>query len=471
VSFDPYQRIAELEAAVAERDARIAKRESLLAIALARIDELEARLKRNSKNSDTPPSADRPGAPKPPPNTKASGRKRGGQPGHPGSHRGSVVPDSVVDHFPAACDHCQSALTPADTSDPLRHQVTELPPICIEVVEHRLHRLACPDCGKHSRASLPVGIPTSQFGPRITAAVALLSGRFRISRREVSALFAELFGGGLSVGSVQALCERVSVAITVPVAEVADHIEASPVVHADETGWRHQGKRHWLWMASSKSATVFKIHRKRGHEGCDSVLSRSYAGIVVSDRWSVYKRYENRALCHAHLLRNWTAVAECKNADAKRLGKWAVSETLCLLRWHRQVRDGTITLAGLQRRMRLLKGRYAKLLEQAKVSRHKRTKRLAKQLQAQWDALWTFASTPGVDPTNNHGERQIRPAVLHRKGSLGTWSDAGARFLERAMTVAATAKLQGVRLLDFLHAACTASLTQQAPPSLFAAAN
>jgi hypothetical protein len=148
---------------------------------------------------------------------------------------------------------------------------------------------------------------------------------------------------------------------------------------------------------------------------------------------------------------------ECKNPDAKRLGAWAVSETLCLLRWHHQVRDGTITLDGLQRRMWLLKGRYAKLLEMAKASRHKRTRKMGRELTAQWDALWTFASTPDVDPTNNHGERQIRPAVLHRKGSLGTWSDAGARFLERAMTVAATAKLQGVRLLDFLHAACNAA--------------
>jgi transposase len=438
VSFDPYQRIAELEAAVAERDARITKLEAALAAALARIDDLEARLNRNSKNSNTPPSANPPGAAKPSPK-KPTGRQQGGQPGHPGTHRASVVPDAVIDHFPVACGHCRSTLPPVITDDPVRHQVTELPPVCVTVTEHRLHRLTCPDCGKYTRAMRPVGVPSGQFGLRLTAIVAMLSSRFRVSRREVSALFADLFGGGLSVGSVQALCERVSAAITVPVAEVAAHIEASPVVHADETGWRHQGKKHWLWMASSKTATVFKIHRQRGHQGCDEILSREYAGIVVSDRWSVYKRYPNRALCHAHLLRNWTGLAECKNPDAKRLGAWAVSETLCLLRWHRQVRDGTITLDGLQRRMWLLKGRYAKLLEMAKASRHKRTRKMGRELTAQWDALWTFASTPDVDPTNNHGERQIRPAVLHRKGSLGTWSDAGARFL------------------DFLHAACNAA--------------
>jgi transposase len=350
VSFDPYQRIAELEAENAELRATVSRLETALTKALSRIDDLEARLNRNSKNSNTPPSANPPGVSKPAPK-KPTGRKPGGQPGHPGSHRASVVPDSVIDHFPAACGHCHSGLNPAGTDDPIRHQVTELPPICVTVVEHRLHRLTCPDCGKGTRATLPAGVPTSQFGPRLTAIVAMLSGRFRVSRREVSVLFEELFGGGLSVGSVQALCERVSAAITIPVAEVAAHIEASPVAHADETGWRHQGTKHWLWMASSKTATIFHIHRQRGHKGCDGVLSRTYAGIVVSDRWHVYKRYEKRALCHAHLLRNWTALAQRKNADAKRLGKWAVSETLCLLRWHRQVRDGTISLDGLRRRM------------------------------------------------------------------------------------------------------------------------
>jgi transposase len=474
---DPYARIAELEEAVAERDAviaaqaiRITDLEALVVKLMARIDELERQINRNSGNSSTPPSANPPNAPKPPPK-KPSGRKPGGQTGHRGSNRALVKPDKVVDHFPGACGRCQAALTETIDAEPVRHQVTDLPPICVETVEHRLHASHCKDCGTTTRATLPTDVPTGQFGPRLIAMVAGLSGRLRVSRREAAFVCTEMFGTRLSVGTVQAMCEWASAALCGTVAEVAQVMQAAPVVYADETGWRHAGKKHWLWMVSSKAATVFKIQAGRGHEALDHLLSRAYPGIVVSDRWHVYNRYPLRGLCHAHLLRNWAEIAECKDPEAKRLGEWAVSETYCLLRWHRQVREGVMTLEGLQQRMRLLKGRYAKILRLAKASSHKRTRTMGTQLEGHWDSLWTFASTPGVDPTNNHGEQQIRPAVLWRKGSFGTWGEAGKVFVERMLTVAATAKQQGVRFLDFLVAACQARLTGQAAPSLFAQAH
>jgi transposase len=458
---DPYARIAELEEALAQRDALIAK-------LMERIEELERQIGRNSRNSSTPPSANPPSAPPPPPK-KPTGRKRGGQPGHPGNHRAMVVPDDTVDHFPGACGHCQRALPDTLEEHPARHQVTELPLICVTTVEHRLHAVSCQACGKRTRASLPDDVPTGQFGPRLIAAVAAFSSRYRGSRREVSALSADLFGTHLSVGTIQAMCEWASDATIPAVTEIAAETQGAPVVYVDETGWRHLGKKAWLWMLSSKTATMFKIHAKRGHDGLDPLLSRTYPGIVVSDRWHVYNRYQRRGLCHAHLLRNWAEIAECKDPEAKRLGAWAVSETYCLLRWHRHVREGTMTLEGLQQRMRLLKGRYAKILRLAQASSHARTRTMGKELQKHWESLWTFATTPGVDPTNNHGEQQIRPAVLWRKGSFGTWGEAGKVFVERMLSVAATAKQQRKRFLDFLIAACEAKLTGQTPPRLLGA--
>ena len=467
---DPHARIAELEEQLAQRDQRIADLEALVVKLLARIDDLERQVNRNSRNSSTPPSANPPNTPPALPK-KPSGRKRGGQPGHPGHHRAMVAPDAVIDHFPGTCGHCHGALPHTADADPVRHQVTELPPICVETTEHRLHEVCCPACGTRTRASLPAEVPAGHFGPRLVAMVAGLSSRFRLSRREVVVLCRELFGTDLSVGTVQAMCEWASQAVATPVQEAAEVVQEAEVVYADETGWRHQGQRAWLWMVSSKAATVFKIHAKRGHDGLDGLLSRAYAGIVVSDRWHVYNRYKRRGLCHAHLLRNWQAVAECKDPDAQRLGAWAVAETYCLLRWHRQVREGLLTLAELQPRMRLLKGRYKKILTLAKASGHARTRRMGRELEGHWDSLWTFAQTPGVDPTNNHGEQQIRPAVLLRKGTFGTWGDDGKVFVERMLTIAATAKLQGVRFLDFLAIACQAMLTGQPPPSLFAPAH
>ena len=219
MSFDPHQRIAELELALEARNQTIVRLELALAAAVARIEELEARLNRNSKNSNTPPSANPPGAPKTTVQKK-SGKKQGGQPGHPGHHRAIVSPDVVVDHFPTACHECQASL-PESNEVYRAHQVTEIPPVCVIVTEHRLHRTHCPHCGHLNRADLPAGIPIGQFGPRLTAAVAMLSGRYRQSRREVASVLEQLFGLSLSVGAIQTLCENAAKALAPIREEVA----------------------------------------------------------------------------------------------------------------------------------------------------------------------------------------------------------------------------------------------------------
>ena len=123
-----------------------------------RVEELEARLKQNSTNSSRPPSSDPPGTPAPPPRPP-SGRRRGAQPGHPAHQRALLPPeqvDQVVAHWPARCRHCQTPLSTASewvVGEPIRHQVTELPPVRAEVTEHQLHRVRCRDCGGETRAS------------------------------------------------------------------------------------------------------------------------------------------------------------------------------------------------------------------------------------------------------------------------------------------------------------------------------
>ena len=169
-----------------------------------RIADLERRLNRNSRNSSTPPSQDPPGAPQPK-RPDPSGRSQGAQTGHRGKGR-KLLPveavDQVVDHWPArcGCGHCF-----AETGEPARHQVTELPEIAVQVTEHRLHRRRCPGCGSTTRAELPVDVPTGAFGPRMEAAVAALAIRNRVSRRDTVELARELFGAGLASGTVDAI--------------------------------------------------------------------------------------------------------------------------------------------------------------------------------------------------------------------------------------------------------------------------
>src|SRR5215207_2139533 len=157
----------------------------------ARVAELEAKLNQNSTNSSKPPSSDPPAVKRAPPKAK-SGKAAGGQPGHPKHERALVErPDHVHDCRPAACRRCARPLA-GDDPDPLRHQVTDLPPVRPVVTEYRRHRLTCPGCGATTCGGLPAGV-AGRDGPRLRAAGALLTGAFRLSKAQAARLLTDLF--------------------------------------------------------------------------------------------------------------------------------------------------------------------------------------------------------------------------------------------------------------------------------------
>src|SRR3954463_9903703 len=206
-------------------DATPAAAQTLILTLQARVCELEARLGQDSSNSSRPPSSEPPQAPvrpKPPP----SGRKRGGQPGHRGACRG-LLPveqvDEVVVVVPEACRHCEQPLpelTGRHHARVWRHQVVELLPLAVRVTEYQMAVRRCPACGKHTRADLPPGVPRRPFGTRLTAVVALLSGRYRLSRREVRQLLQDLWAVRVSLGAVVRQEQAQSAALA-PVVEEA----------------------------------------------------------------------------------------------------------------------------------------------------------------------------------------------------------------------------------------------------------
>lgn len=367
------------------------------------------------------------------------------------------TPDETIDHFPNVCRCCGSPFDHEDVpiGAPIRHQVEELPVVRPIVIEHRLFRRKCRKCRKKTRAALPPGVPSGSFGSRLMAAVAMLSGKFRLTRRELPKILEDLFGVMLSVGTVQRICEDVSEGLAEPADKIAAIVAKAPIANADETSWRTRGGRSWMWVATSKTATSFRIHKKRGAEGLANLLPADFDGLLGVDRWKPYERFR-RTLCHAHLLRNWREIRERMHPEAKRLGKWAESETERLLKFHAMYRAGEISRDGLKTRMRMLKARYWRLLGQALECGDKKTMSLANELDRQWHELWAYLGTEGAEPTNNVAERQLRPVVLWRKGSFGSWSDAGERFVERSMTIVATAKQIGADVFGYLHHACEA---------------
>jgi len=438
----------------------------------AEIATLRERVNRNSRNSSQPPSSDGPEVPRKSRQRTGSGRKRGGQKGHKGATRKLVPVEQVKAAHnvkPDVCRRCGHELTGED-AEPYRHQVTEVPPVVAEVTEYRLHTLICSECGAETRPNLPPGVPQGAFGPRLQGMVSLLSGRYHLSKRDITEVMVDFFQADVSLGSVPALEQRTSEAISAPVEEARQYVQQQPVAHLDETGWREVHQRAWLWVAATKLVTVFLIQLSRGGQVVKKILGETFQGIVVSDRWSAYNWLSTllRQLCWAHLIRDFQSFVE-RGGESQRIGEALLAQADLMFQWWHEVRDGTMSRITFQEQMQAVQKQVGELLRQGKSCDHNKTAGTCRDILKREEALWTFVRVEGVEPTNNLAERQLRPNVLWRKGSFGTQSEAGSRFAERIMTVVATLKQQHRNVLDYLTEACDAANWGRRAPSLLPA--
>jgi transposase len=294
--------------------------------------------------------------------------------------------------------------------------------------------------------------------------VALLSGRYRLSRREARQVLRDLWGVELALGTVVRLEQAQSAALAPVLAELQAALPRERAVGMDESGWRERGKRGWLWTTVASGFTVCRIAASRGAKEVSALLGDEYAGVVGCDRWSAYRRWR-RALCHSHLQRAFQGLVDRGGAAAP-IGRWGVAEERRLFALWRQFRSGALERPTLRRRLVPLQARFGRLLWRGEACGDRQAAALCRDLNASWEALWRFASAEGVEPTNNAAERALRPAVLWRKGSFGSQSALGSRFAERMLSVAATCRQQGRDLLALLISALEAALSGTVPPSL-----
>jgi transposase len=391
--------------------------EQLIAELNQQVRILKARLDQNSTTSSKPPSTDPSGIKRWPPEPPAR-KRRGRQNGHPRRIRALVPPEpvsSVTDCKPDECRRCGHPLSGHDP-EPRRHQGAELPPIEPEVPEYRLHRLSGPHGKTVTCGVLPDGVPRTLFGPRRHAALRVLTGAYRLSKRPVVPLGSDLLGLTISLGMI-AKRERITAAVLEqPVSELAEAVKTAEAANIDETGWRESGRKAWLWVVVASVGIVFRIARSRAGAVAQDLLGKQPRPIVISDRCPGYEGIDLKArqICWAHLRRDMQAMID-RDGDGAEVGRRLRWQSDKLFEaWHK-ARDGSLRPSTFLQTEARLRPMVRSSLERGAACAGPKTATTCAELLRLWECLWTFTRVEGVEPTNHAAERALRHAVIGRR--------------------------------------------------------
>jgi transposase len=400
--------------------------------------ELKRRLGMNSTNSSKPPSSDSPFT-KPAPKSlqRKSGRKPGGQPGHPGSTLALVEdPHERRRHEPGPCTGCGADLADAPEVGMERRQVFDLPPMTVQVTEHQLIARLCA-CGATTCGAAPEGVAApAQYGPRVTAIVLYLyAGQFLSKKRTAQAL-AELFGTPVSDATVASMSARAAAGLDGFLTEVGDRIAEAEVAGFDETGLRVAGKLAWVHCARTSRYTLITCHPKRGRDGInDAGFLGRFRGVAVHDAWAPYDTYVDAAhqLCCAHAQRELAAVTDLAGPDVDWC--WATQAADALIAMQKLVGEAITAGAdaidpdALDKQVQLYRSAARIGLTQTAARSStvmKKHHALARRLRDRQDDYLRFTANWRVPADNNGSERDIRMIKLRQKvsGCLRTLTGA-----------------------------------------------
>lgn len=410
---------------------------------------LKEKLNTNSSNSSQPPSQDpfRKRRPK-----KSTGRKQGGQPGHSG-HRRTMYPADqvqlVLNLKPTECPNCKSKTFSEEVVSTDVRQVLELPDAPPQITQYNIHTCRCGSCGKHVKADIP---PEAKygFGPRLMGFVTSLTGEFRLSKRQVTALVGKI-GIKICSGSVCKIHERASDILKGPYDEIKEHTLQQHHLNADESSWKTLTEKRWLWIGHGKDSVFFKIKPSRSSQAFQEIFG-AFKGGLTTDRYGGYNTHEGpQQLCWSHADRDFEKIASREVVD-KFIGESLLDCKKTVFDFWHQFKDGLINRAELIRVIEAGPKEHVRVLLKAGAVHEdcmNKTKATCADFFNRFEMLWVFIYTEGVEPTNNAAERGLRHGVIWRKLSNGSQSEAGERFVERVMTVAMTLKLQAKNTFDY----------------------
>ena len=443
----------------------------------AQMTALEAKvaaLEKNSGNSSKPPSSDFGKKPKSKPivDKGGSGRKRGGQPGHP-PHFRDPFDDADVKYtelFCTECPDCHGALTRSKQPPKVIQQIElPLPAEMISIVGVRAHAGWCRKCKQvHYAAFDEASQRAGLFGPRLTALIGYLKGVCHCSYTTIRRFVRDLFDVRISRGYFAKIIAKIGASLEGAYTDLLNRLPSQDRLNVDETGHKDYKTRMWTWCFRASLFTLFKIDSSRGSEVLLKVLGEEFNGILGCDYFSAYRKYMNDTgvllqFCLAHFLRDVRFLTEHPDAKNRAYGQRVLA---CLRTLFGVIRD---------------KDQYSQLdfanaLEDAgnelhaevvyRVPKTREAKNLAKRFHKHGDSYLRFITTPGLEPTNNLAEQAIRFVVIDRKITQGSRGDTGQRWLERIWTAIATCTQTGQSIFTFLHRTVTAFFQGEPTPTL-----
>ncbi|HEY9823869.1 MAG TPA: IS66 family transposase [Stenomitos sp.] len=452
-------------------EAVIALVENLLKVQADAIGKLESRIKvledqasKDSQNSSKPPSGD--GFKKRPQSLRTkSGRKSGGQTGHPGSTLEWVdEPDEIEQQVIEVCQGCGASLVEMPIVEWQCAQVHDVVPIEMRVKEHQVAVKQCACCGKRNQAGFPVGVTNRvQYGSRLRSLMVYLMDYQLLPSERVQELLSEVLGCSLSEGTLYETRQACFELLVEVESSIFEAIQQSEVAHFDETGLRVNGKLMWLHVASTHALTYYFIHPKRGSEAIDAMdILPQFEGTSVHDGWRSYALYGCvHALCNAHHLRELRFLVERYQQE------WAEQMMTLLVTMKASVEQaqaqGQTQLSADE--ITEFETQYQDLIESGMKlnpanppvansrGRPKQTpaRNLLERLETHQAEVLRFIHDFQVPFDNNQAERDIRMMKLKQKISGGFRSEVGAKIFGRIRGYLSTLKKQGHPLLDALE--------------------
>ena len=399
------------------------------------------------------------------PNTVNKRKKRPGQKlGHVGVTRATPDHvDEVIEETLYACPGCHHPLgKPIDVEEQIQEDIV---PAHVRVRKYRRHKYCCGHCGTEVSAPYhPEHVPLGYLGANVLIQAAILKYHHCLPYRKICELFEESAGLTVSPGGISQALARISRWLGVEKAEVLEAIRGSPQVHVDETGWRLDGKKSWVWALVNERLAYYHVDRSRARKVLKKLLGPEFDGTLISDFFSVYLNLPYRMQkCLVHLLRDFH---ECAKTDQTQEFVRAHRKIKRLIKDARRLRD---------RHDQIQSGEYARLrfkLEERLFNfmavgyANKNLQRFSKRFAQSWLDIFRFLKDPSLDWNNNLAERMIRPNVIYRNRSFGNRSDRGAEAHGTLMSLMQTLRLQGKNISESLRMAFLQHRQGHAAPCL-----